>query len=100
MDQACRDADDNETPQSRQGFEGQCDACINHDAVERLSDIKVPTLITIGTLDIFTPLACSEFLHAKIPGSRLVHFTKSGHVHHWEELADFNATTTTFLLED
>ncbi len=100
MDQACRDAGANENPQPRQGFEGQCDACITHDTVERLSNITVPTLITIGTLDIFTPLACSEFLHAQISGSRLVHFTKSGHVHHWEELADFNATTTHFLLED
>lgn len=100
MDQACRDADANENPQPRQGFEGQCDACITHDAVDRLGDIKAPTLITIGTLDIFTPLACSEFLHAHIPGSRLVRFTKSGHVHHWEELTDFNTTTTNFLLED
>jgi pimeloyl-ACP methyl ester carboxylesterase len=100
MDQACLDADSNDMPQPRQGFEGQCDACITHDTVERLSNITVPTLITIGTLDIFTPPACSEFLHAHLPGSRLVHFTQSGHVHHWEALADFNATTTHFLLED
>lgn len=100
MDQACRDAEANENPQSRPGFEGQCDACISHHTVARLNAITVPTLITIGTLDIFTPPACSEFLHAHIPGSRLVRFPRSGHVHHWEELSDFNATTTQFLLED
>ena len=99
MNQACRDADEAPNPQPRQGFEGQCDACITHDATDRLARITVPTLITVGTLDIFTPLACSEFLHAKIPGSRLHRFTRSGHVHHWEELDEFNTTTTNFLLE-
>lgn len=97
MAQACLDAAANETPQPQAGFDGQCDACIHHDAVDRLGQITQPTLITVGTLDIFTPLACSEFLHANIPGSKLELFTKSGHVHHWEELEAFNTATTNFL---
>jgi len=48
-------AADNPKPQTQNGFEGQLDACIHHDSVDRLPQIKVPTLITIGGMDIFTP---------------------------------------------
>lgn len=87
-----------ENPQPRQGFEGQCDACIAHNSVDRLEDIKVPTLITVGDKDIFTPIECSEFLNDKIEGSELVVFENRAHTHHWEELETFNTVTTEFLL--
>ena len=80
------------------GFEGQLDACINHDSVDRLHKIKVPTLITIGETDIFTPPPFSDILHEKIAGSKLVNFPTGGHVHHWEDLPRFNKVTTEFLL--
>jgi len=89
-----------EFPQPRQGFEGQCDACINHDTADRLGDIKVPTLITVGDKDIFTPIECSEFLREGIAGSKLVVFENRAHTHHWEELERFNKVTTNFLLEE
>ncbi len=85
-------------PQTQLGFEGQLDACIGHDTVDRLSDISVPTLITIGMMDIFTPPAFSQTLHAGIRGSKLVEFPTGGHVHHWEDLSRFNEVTTHFLL--
>ncbi|MGI9544944.1 MAG: alpha/beta fold hydrolase [Cyclobacteriaceae bacterium] len=88
----------NENPQTQQGFEGQLDACIHHNSVDRLGQIKVPTLITIGDMDIFTPPTFSELLHEKIPGSRLEHFPRGGHVHHWEDLERFNRITLEFLL--
>ena len=87
----------NPNPQTQAGFEGQLDACIHHDAVDRLHQIQVPTLITIGDMDIFTPPPFSEILHEKIVGSEIVHFPKGGHVHHWEDLERFNEVTTTFL---
>ena len=67
-------ARDNSNPQTQNGFEGQLDACIYHDTVSRLSEIKVPTLITIGAMDIFTPPAFSKMLHSGIQGSELFHF--------------------------
>ncbi len=88
----------NESPQSREGFEGQLDACIGHDALDRLTEIKVPTLITVGGKDIFTPPAYSYMLHQKIGGSILEEFPKGGHVHHWEDLKRFNRLTTDFFL--
>jgi len=90
-------ATSNTNPQSRDGFDGQLDACIHHDTVSRLSEIKVPTLITVGEMDIFTPPAFSEVLHSGIKNSIYVSFLEGGHVHHWEDLARFNQITIEFF---
>ncbi|NND33699.1 MAG: alpha/beta fold hydrolase [Saprospiraceae bacterium] len=90
-------AKNNPSPQSRNGFDGQLDACIQHNTVDRLHQINVPTLITVGLMDIFTPPAFSQILHERIPGSSLVEFPTGGHVHHWEDLARFNQVTSEFL---
>ena len=90
----------NESPQTADGFDGQLDACIHHNAVDRLSQIKIPTLITIGLQDIFTPPPFSDILHEGIEGSQLITFPDGGHVHHWEDLERFNQVTTNFLLEN
>ena len=92
-------AANNTSPQTAYGFNGQLDACIHHDSVSRLNQIKVPTLITIGLMDIFTPPAFSKILHEGIVGSQLVEFPTGGHVHHWEDLERFNELTTQFLLD-
>lgn len=93
-------ATENETPQSKDGFEGQLDACMGHDAVSRLSEINVPTLITVGDMDIMTPPAFSKILHQGIQGSEYVNFPTGGHVHHWEDLERFNKVTTDFFLNN
>ncbi len=88
----------NPSLQSQAGFEGQLDACIHHDTVSRLKEINVPTLITVGGMDIFTPPAFSDVLHDGIANSVLVSFPLGGHVHHWEDLERFNKLTTEFLI--
>ena len=87
-------------PQSREGFEGQLEACVSHDTVSRLHEIDTPVLITVGDLDIFTPPEFSDILHNEIKNSEYVHFEKGGHVHHWEDLERFNRVTTEFLLKN
>lgn len=87
------------SPQTTAGFDGQLDACMGHDVVDRLHEIKVPTLITIGMMDIFTPPAFSEILHEKIERSEIVRFPSGGHVHHWEDLERFNEVTARFILQ-
>jgi proline-specific peptidase len=47
--------------------------------VDRLPQIKVPTLIIVGDHDESDP-AMSEEMHAKIAGSKLVILPKSGHM--------------------
>lgn len=93
-------AANNDTPQRQEGFEGQLDACIQHNTVDRLPEIQVPTLITVGEQDIFTPPPFSQLLNEKIEGSQLILFPDGGHVHHWEDLERFNTVTTNFLLEN
>jgi len=89
---------ENRNPQSKEGFEGQLDACINHDATKRLSQIKVPVLITVGEMDIFTPPAFSQIINKQIPQSILSVYPQGGHVHHWEDLERFNNETLQFFL--
>ena len=90
----------NDNPQKQSGFDGQLDACIHHNSVPRLHEIKVPTLITIGMMDIFTPPDFSDVLHEGIMGSHIERFPTGGHVHHWEDLERFNRVTTEFLLKN
>jgi len=84
-------------PMEQAAFSAQCDACIGHDTRSRLHGIRVPTLITAGEADIFTPLHFAEELHRKIPAAELEVFPDSGHAHHWECLDSFNELTSTWL---
>ena len=53
------------------------------DRVERLHEIGVPTLITVGEHDELTP-ACSEQIHERLPDSRLAVFPGCSHWTFWE----------------
>jgi len=86
-----------ERPVPQQAYAAQCEACITHDALNRLGRIQAPTLITVGDQDIFTPLAYSRAIHERVVGSELVVFPNCGHVHHWEDLDRFNRTVLAFL---
>jgi proline iminopeptidase len=52
--------------------------------VDRLHEILVPTLITVGRHDELTP-ACSEQIQQEIPHSELVVFEEGSHMTFWEE---------------
>jgi proline-specific peptidase len=54
------------------------------DIVERLGEIRVPTLVTSGRYDEATP-AIAETVHRGIKGSQWVIFEQSGHMAHAEE---------------
>ena len=95
---ARRDAAMNPSPQPHYAFDAQCDACITHDAHARLNEIAVPTLVTVGSKDIFTPPALSNEIIAAIKGSELEVFEGSGHTHHWEQVERFNTVTRDFML--
>lgn len=55
--------------------------------VDRLADIKVPTLILWGGQDRLIPPVWGDKFHAAIPGSRLVTFPALGHVPQEEDPA-------------
>jgi pimeloyl-ACP methyl ester carboxylesterase len=80
-------------------FAAQCDACNSHSTFDRLVAISAPTLLTVGEVDIFTPMRLSAEMHARMRGSELLIFDGCGHIHHWEDLQRFNDQTLQFLLE-
>jgi pimeloyl-ACP methyl ester carboxylesterase len=84
-------------PQPPQAFAAQCEACLTHDTLDRLSAVAAPTLITVGEADIFTPLRFSRAIADRIRGSELAVFADCGHAHHWERLEEFNARTLAFM---
>lgn len=95
--QGQQDARTAENPMPQHAFDAQCDACITHDTLDQLASIRVPTLLTVGDADIFTPLPFSQAIHERISGSEMAVFQRAGHAHHWEKLDEFNARAAAFL---
>jgi 3-oxoadipate enol-lactonase len=65
--------------QSAQGFLGQVDAALAHDAVDRLPALRVPTLVAHGALDQLAPAAGAEEMARLIPGAELLLVPEVGH---------------------
>jgi proline iminopeptidase len=63
---------------------------------DRLSSIKVPTLITVGDHDECAP-SLSEEMNKAIPGSKLVVLPKSGHMTFVDQPDMFIRTVNDFL---
>jgi pimeloyl-ACP methyl ester carboxylesterase len=72
-------------------------ACNNFDIADRVSDIKIPTLIIAGQEDILTPLKYSEYLNHQIYGSELKVIEGSGHFVMQEKPDEFNKVVLDFI---
>ena len=66
------------------------------DRTDRLSEITVPTLVTVGRYDEITP-ACARTIQEGIPGAQLRVFERSGHVAHLEETEAYLKTVSEFF---
>jgi pimeloyl-ACP methyl ester carboxylesterase len=62
-----------------QGFLGQVDAALAHDARDRLPQLRVTTLVVHGELDQLAPLAGAEEMARLIPGAQLVTVPAAAH---------------------
>ena len=68
-----------------------------HNVVDRLGEIAVPTLVLCGSDDFITPYEqCSARIHWGVPGSKLVMFERSGHMVFVEEQEKFLAVVREF----
>lgn len=83
-------------PKSYDRFFVQANACLTHDASERLSKIQSPTLIIGGEQDCALGAEPSRALAAKIPGAMLKMYPQWGHGL-YEEAKDFNRVVLEFL---
>jgi 3-oxoadipate enol-lactonase len=80
-------------------LERQCEACIGHDTLDRLSEIRQPTLVLCGREDQLTPPKFHRELSNRIPGSRLVVFDFGAHLVMAESAVRFNQVVLQFLNE-
>ncbi|KAF9772440.1 hypothetical protein IL306_009858 [Fusarium sp. DS 682] len=67
------------------------------DVRKRLGEIKVPTLVVVGRLDIVCPVEDSEVISRGIDGSELVVFEKSAHNPASDEPEKFQEVLLDFL---
>ena len=67
------------------------------DRSDRLGEILVPTLITVGEFDEVHP-SCAETLHNGIPGSRQAIFADASHTVHVEKPEEYWAVVRQFLM--
>ena len=64
---------------------------------DRLSQVRVPTLVVWGKQDQLVPFSSGEKYAAGIPGARLVAFDKCGHIPKAEKTAEFVSAVIAFL---
>lgn len=75
------------------------EAVVEHDVIDRLGEINVPTLVIAGEADAATPLAAKKALSAAIPGSRLAVILGAPHMVHIERPEEFAKFVSDFLLD-
>ncbi|MGS0524432.1 alpha/beta fold hydrolase [Zobellia nedashkovskayae] len=78
-------------------MEAQAEACINHNVVAQLSQIKSPTLVIGGKQDMFVPEWMVREVSDGISNSELHLYDNAGHAFHWEKLDDFNPRVLNWL---
>jgi len=75
----------------------QIDYVAAHDALPRLHEIDVPTLVVVGRDDVLTSAIQSRELAAAIGGARYEEFEESSHGLIWEEPERFGRLLEEFL---
>ena len=65
--------------------------------IERLSEIRVPTLILVGDRDHQEIVAISDLLQEGISGAKKVIVLKAGHIINMDNVEDFNRAVLDFL---
>lgn len=68
----------------------------DYDVVDRLKEIKTPSLFVCGRYDEATPWT-TEFYHRNLPGSRFAVIEDASHVPHAERPKAFNKVVNDFL---
>jgi pimeloyl-ACP methyl ester carboxylesterase len=88
-----------DAPMEDRVFVRQAEACIAHDALERIDKIAAATLVVCGEGDILTPPVLARELVSRIKDSRLVLLPNAGHLVAAELAPRFNRLVNRFLAE-
>ena len=84
-------------PPDPAGWYAQAQAGAAHDAMARLGDIGVPTLVVHGTADNVVDAGNAPLLAHAVPGARLELLDGVGHLLPWERPDEFAALVEEFL---
>jgi 3-oxoadipate enol-lactonase len=79
------------------GYIGCTEAIRRLNYLDRISGIKIPTLIMVGEDDPGTPVSASEAMHERITGSKLVILPSARHLSNVEQTDPFNGALLKFL---
>ena len=82
---------------SAAGYAAACHAVAGVNWLGSLDQIRCPTLILAGALDVGAPVALSEAMAAQITGSKLVVMPKASHLSVMEQPEDFSRELQAFL---
>jgi 3-oxoadipate enol-lactonase len=78
------------------GFAGCCAAIAKLDLLDRLKDIKCPTLVIVGEEDHGTPPEAAKLIQSNIPGAELVIIPSAAHLSNVEQADVFNKALEKF----
>src|SRR5215510_11673502 len=87
----------NPYPQTLAGFLRQGEAVAAHDALDRLSAIRCPTLVSVAEDDILVPPRFAREIAARIAGAELQLIPGAGHGYFLERPDVFNALSLDFI---
>jgi pimeloyl-ACP methyl ester carboxylesterase len=74
-----------------------CEAFFEVDFTKRLNEIKVPTCIMVGELDLLKGVRYAEILKKNIPHAEYHVLMGAGHASCWERPQEFNSVMLGFL---
>jgi pimeloyl-ACP methyl ester carboxylesterase len=83
--------------QAPEAFCRQADACIDHDALDRLGQVRVPTYMSAGDRDALTPAHHAYRIKERMPEARLRVWQQMAHAPFAEIPDEFNARQLEFL---
>ena len=79
------------------GYVGCCHAISALNLTDRLSAIKLPTIVIVGEDDPGTPVAASRLIAENIKGARLEIISSAAHLSNIEQPEAFNRALSSFL---
>ena len=90
----------NPHPVAPEAYNRQAQAYLRYDALDRLADLKSPTLVIVGEQDLLTPPWICREVADRIPGSQfeIIKGDGSSHVVPIERPDEFNQLVTRFLV--
>jgi len=97
IDEWASEVGENPYAQSVDAFCRTSEALLYHDTRDRLKEITCPTLVTVGTRDICTPMRLARAIVDTIPGAQFYAIEGGGHMAFVEDPPTFNAVLKDFL---